>query len=275
MKSMLPSSNEIFDIFPADRVPIIINSPHSGQQIPDYIVKSMTPEGLRLPDTDLFVDELYSFAPHLGICLVRAKFSRYVVDLNRPLPGGAALYPGGRADSSVCPKHTFRGHPIYQENTVLKRAEIGYRVERFYKPYYDALELLIKNLLSRFSKVLLFDAHSISSELPDFPGFPFPDFILGNRHGKTCPQELLDIAADQLGSNNFSVSLNEPFQGGQITRYFGEWDPRVFSFQLEMSQGLYLDEITGQKSKDFDKVSILLRTLLERFSDYMIEVENQ
>ena len=61
-KSMLPSSNEIFDIFPADRVPIIINSPHSGQQIPDYIAELMTPESLKLPDTDLFVDDLYSFA---------------------------------------------------------------------------------------------------------------------------------------------------------------------------------------------------------------------
>ena len=134
---------------------------------------------------------------------------------------------------------------------------------------------MITNFLNRFSKILLFDAHSISSELPDFPSSPFPDFILGNRHGQTCPKELLDIAADQLGSNNFSVSLNEPFQGGQITRYFGEWNPRVYSFQLEMSQRLYLDEITGQKSNDFQKVSVLLQSLLERFSKYMIKVENQ
>ena len=56
MKFMLPSSNEIFDIFSADRVPIIINSPHSGQQIPDYMAKIMTPEALKLPDTDLFVE---------------------------------------------------------------------------------------------------------------------------------------------------------------------------------------------------------------------------
>ena len=272
---MLPSSNDIFDIFPANRVPIIINSPHSGQKIPDYIAKIMTPEGLQLPDTDLFVDELYSFAPDLGICLVRAKFSRYVVDLNRPLPGGDVLYPGQRVDSSVCPQRTFRGQAIYRDNISLDRAEIDYRIERFYKPYYDALKALITNLLNRFSKILLFDAHSISSELPDFPGSPFPDFILGNRHGQTCPQELLDIAADQLGSNNFSVSLNEPFQGGQITRYFGEWNPRVYSFQLEMSQRLYLDEITGQKSNDFQKVSVLLQSLLERFSKYMIKVENQ
>jgi len=272
---MLPSSNEIFDIFPADRVPIIINSPHSGQQIPDYIAELMTPESLKLPDTDLFVDDLYSFAPHLGICLVRAKFSRYVIDLNRPLPGGEALYPGQRKDSLVCPVKTFRGHSIYKKNGSPDVVEIDRRIERFYKPYYSALEALIKNLLNSFSRVLLFDAHSISSELPGFPGSPFPDFILGNRHGKTCPHELLNIAANQLRSNKFSVSLNEPFQGGQITKYFGEWNPRVYSFQLEMSQRLYLDEITGQKSRDFDKVSILLKSILEKFLEYMLEVENQ
>ena len=66
----------------------------------------------------------------------------------------------------------------------------------------------------------------------------------------------MNIAANLLRSNKFSVSLNEPFQGGQITKYFGEWDPRVYSFQLEMSQRLYLDEITGQKSRDFDDLGI-------------------
>ena len=55
----------IFSTFFRQTVPIIINSPHSGQKIPDDIAKIMTPEGLQLPDTDLFVDELYSFAPDL------------------------------------------------------------------------------------------------------------------------------------------------------------------------------------------------------------------
>lgn len=272
---MLPSSNEIFDIFPANRVPIIINSPHSGRQIPDYIAEMMTPEGLSLPDTDLFVDDLYSFAPSLGISLVRAKYSRYVVDLNRPLLGEAALYPGQRTDTSVCPLRTFRGHSIYKKNVCIENSELAHRIEQFYKPYYGALEILLKNLLHNFSRVLLFDAHSISSELPGFPGSPFPDFILGNRNGQTCPQELLNIGADVLSSSEFNVSINDPFQGGHITRYFGSWDPRVYSFQLEMSQSLYLDETTDKKSKNFDKVSVLLRSLVERFSDYMIEVENQ
>ena len=51
----------------------------------------------------------------------------------------------------------------------------------------------------------------------------------------------------------------------------------IKSLQLsaEMSQRLYLDEITGQKSNDFQKTSVLLQSLLERFSKYMIKVENQ
>ena len=133
-------------------MPIIINSPHSGQQIPDYIAELMTPESLKLPDTDLFVDDLYGFAPHLGICLVRAKFSRYVIDLNRPLPGREALYPAQRKDSSVCPVKTFEGHSIYQKNDSPDVVEIDRRIERFYKPYYSALETLIKNLLNSFSE---------------------------------------------------------------------------------------------------------------------------
>ena len=65
---MLPSSNDIFDIFPANRVPIIKYLHQWSVKITDYIIKIMTPkEGLQLPDTDLFVDELYSLAPDLGI----------------------------------------------------------------------------------------------------------------------------------------------------------------------------------------------------------------
>tara|TARA_Y100000589_G_C27164063_1_gene634022 strand:- start:1039 stop:1860 length:822 start_codon:yes stop_codon:yes gene_type:complete len=272
---MLPSSNEIFDVFPADGLPILISSPHSGQQVPDDISVMMTPEGSKLPDTDLFVNDLYSFAPKLGICLVSAKFSRYVIDLNRPLPNGEALYPGQRDDTPVCPMRTFCGNEIYLKEFNLNEAELSRRIQKFYTPYYQALELILENLLDSFPRVLLFDAHSIASKLPGFPGSPFPDFVLGNRQGQTCPEELLNIATDVLRSNDYSVSINEPFQGGQITRYFGEWNPRVYSFQLEMSQHLYLDETTRRKSKDFENVSDLLRSLIEEFADYMTQVESK
>ncbi len=271
---MLPSSNDIFDIFPADSLPLLINSPHSGQQIPQDISVKMTPDGLEMPDTDLFVDELYSFAPQLGICSLNAKLSRYVIDLNRPLPNGEVLYPGQRNDTPVCPLKTFRGKEIYRKEFSLSEAEVNRRIEKFYKPYYRVLKLLLENLLSRFPRVLLFDAHSIKSEIPGFQGSPFPDFTLGNRKGQTCPEALMNIAANILKSNNYSVAFNDPFQGGQITRYFGKWNPRVYSFQLEMSQSLYLDEASRRKSANFESISAVLRSLIERFSDYMIQAES-
>lgn len=68
----------------------------------------LTPTSRTLPDTDWRVDELYDFAGNLGATVLKANYSRYVADLNRP-PDGASLYPG-RLVTDVCPLELF----IYQ-----------------------------------------------------------------------------------------------------------------------------------------------------------------
>ncbi len=80
------SSMEIFKIIePATRkVPIIISVPHAGTYIPEDIKSKMNPVWSdKLDDTDWFIDKLYSFASDLGITIIKANYSRWVVDLNR------------------------------------------------------------------------------------------------------------------------------------------------------------------------------------------------
>jgi hypothetical protein len=47
----------------------------------------------------------------MGVTLVVATHSRYVVDLNRD-PGGRALYPGAD-NTELCPTRTFADEAIY------------------------------------------------------------------------------------------------------------------------------------------------------------------
>lgn len=266
---MLPSSNHLFNIFWDPRLPILINSPHSGTAIPNLIAQSMTSEGLSRQDTDLFVDELYDFAPSMGVGLMSANYSRYVVDLNRPLPGGEPLYPNQRSDTGVCPIETFRNQPIYLEDMNPSRAEVERRLALYYQPYYEALEQLLNHLLQYFPKVLLFDAHSIASDLPGFMDDAFPDFMPGNRKGQTCPQALMDVVVKTLQIKNYRVVCNSPFQGGHITRYFGQLNSRIYTIQLEMSQSLYLEQSTAQKSGHFDHIKTLLKQLVQNLADFM------
>jgi len=51
---------------------------------------------------DWFVHQLYDFAPSMGMTLIAAKYSRWVVDLNRD-PQSKPLYTDGRIITALCP----------------------------------------------------------------------------------------------------------------------------------------------------------------------------
>jgi N-formylglutamate amidohydrolase len=65
-------------------VPLVANLPHSGLFVPDDIAAQFTSEHLQaLPNSDWHLDQLYQSLPDLGITVIQATHSRYVVDLNR------------------------------------------------------------------------------------------------------------------------------------------------------------------------------------------------
>ena len=50
---------------------------HIGTQIPNHLLKDFNPKQLQLKDdTDWFLDQLYDFAPKLGITTIKATTSR-------------------------------------------------------------------------------------------------------------------------------------------------------------------------------------------------------
>src|ERR1700682_1271647 len=90
--------------------PLIVSMPHVGTRVPGEIGREFTPVARALTDTDWHVDRLYDFAPELGASLIAARYSRYVIDLNRP-PDDAALY-AGMTKTGLCPTHSFGGEPL-------------------------------------------------------------------------------------------------------------------------------------------------------------------
>ncbi|MEL6352083.1 MAG: N-formylglutamate amidohydrolase [Cyanobacteria bacterium J06627_28] len=67
-------------------LPIVANLPHSGLLVPQEIADSFTEHQRQtLPNSDWHLQQLYSFLPSLGITIMQANYSRYVVDLNRAL----------------------------------------------------------------------------------------------------------------------------------------------------------------------------------------------
>ncbi|HET9644539.1 MAG TPA: N-formylglutamate deformylase, partial [Burkholderiaceae bacterium] len=222
---------------------------------------------LRSEDTDWHLERLYAFARDMGASVLKARISRYVIDLNRP-PDDTPMYPGAQ-NTELCPTRFFTGEPLYREGHAPSPAEIAHRRSRYWQPYHDALLAEIDRLRERYGHVVVFDAHSIQSELPWLFEGRLPDLNLGTADGESCAPGLRHAAVHVLqGQTRFSHVVDGRFKGGYITRHYGRPHDRVHVLQLEKVQSLYMDERRGEGATfayDEEKAQALqplLRTLL-------------
>lgn len=225
------------------RVPVLLSVPHCGTVFPDEIKGEYDPELIAAPDdTDWYVDRLYGFAHSLGITMISAVFSRWVIDLNR-LPQGTPLYSDGRIITHLCPVTTFLGQPIYvDERTVVLPEEVERRTKAYFEPYHRKLGELLTELKAKFGKVLLWDCHSIRQHVPTIRNDRFPDLILGSAGGASASPLLIETALESLRKGECTVSHNHPFQGGYITRHYGKPSEGSHALQLEMTKINYMDD---------------------------------
>ncbi len=243
--------------------PLLISVPHDGIHVPSDILARMTPEGAALPDTDWHVAELYGFARELGASMLVANHSRYVVDLNRPATD-EALYEGQVA-TGLCPRRTFAGEDIY-EAAPPGDAEVTRRVESYWRPYHERITQTLTALRDKFGYALLWDAHSIASVVPRLFDGELPALNIGTNGGRSCMRDMESAIVAAAGQSDYSHVLNGRFQGGFITRHYGDPASDVHAVQLEIAQRVYMDEST--RVFDAPKASRLrdtLRHMLESF----------
>ncbi|MEX1001866.1 MAG: N-formylglutamate amidohydrolase [Crocinitomicaceae bacterium] len=250
-----------------EEVPIILSIPHSGTEFPDEVKDHYLPEQLQsLDDTDWFLHDLYHFAPSMGITVIHAKYSRWLIDLNRD-PASKPLYEDGRIITGLTPKQDFKGNPIYKTDCEPDQKEVDRRIELYYKPYYKKVRELLEARKEKFGKALLWDAHSIRQHVPTIRKTPFPEMILGNNDGKTADKKYIDITLKNL-SEGYQLSHNDPFKGGHITRYFGDPENQIHALQLERNKNLYMDDA---ERKFDEKKANRMREVLEFNFEQLIE----
>jgi N-formylglutamate deformylase len=253
------------------RVPIVVSVPHCGTQFPDEVNNQYVPEKMAQPDdTDWFVDRLYDFAPDLGITMISANLSRWVIDLNRD-PDSKPLYTDGRIVTALCPETDFLGDPIYR-NSGPDSHEVQRRLDTYYWPYYRQIEELLADLQKEFGQVLLWDCHSIRSLVPTIRPEPFPEMILGSADEKSASEALILTALSSLGEKGFQLQHNDPFKGGHITRYFGKPVEGRHALQLEMIKTLYMDD--SQKEYHIERagtVRKILRDTLQNLANQLLQ----
>ena len=179
---------EVFSFSEGD-TPLLISIPHDGRELAPGQAERMTPAGLGLTDTDWHVRRLYEFVGEMGASVIAANYSRYVVDLNRP-PSDEALYEG-QLSTGLCPRQTFAGDAIYRDEQGVTDSETESRQRAYWRPYHEKIVTTLAALKHEFGCALLWDAHSIASEVPRlFPG-RLHDLNLGTNDGESCAAEVI------------------------------------------------------------------------------------
>jgi N-formylglutamate deformylase len=221
------------------QAPILVSFPHSGTYVPPEFAVRMTEIAKTVPDTDWHVPRLYAFLDAMGASRIEATHSRYVTDLNRP-PDDQELY-AGQKKTGLVPAETFSGERIYLEARSPTDEEILAR-RKYWVPYHEALAQEIKRLKAIHGSVILWDAHSIASQVPSLFEGRLPDLNLGTFDGKSCDKDLAEASFEAAKASGFSAVLNGRFKGGYITRHYGAPKKGVHAIQLEMAQSIYMDE---------------------------------
>ncbi|WP_437887608.1 N-formylglutamate deformylase [Phytobacter sp. V91] len=251
-------------IFHRGTAPLFITMPHVGTAVPEDIAGRLTPEARTVPDTDWHIEKLYTFARELGASILQAKWSRYVVDLNRP-PTGESLYPG-QATTGLCPVNRFDGGDIYLSGYEPDPAEIARRRELYWQPWHDKLQDTLTELRAEFPRVVMWDAHSIRSVLPQFFSGILPDFNIGTNSGSSCDEQLeQQITQIAQQSTLFTAVNNGRYKGGYITRHYSDRQQGIHTLQMELTQSAYMHEVPPWEwdAKRAASMQKTLKTMLE------------
>jgi N-formylglutamate amidohydrolase len=61
----------------------------------------------------------------------------------------------------------------------------------------------------------------------------------------------------------FSVGNNRPYTGTIVPSVYYKKDRRVISLMIEVNRSLYMDEVSGTKTTDFDSTKIKIEGVLK------------
>ncbi len=244
--------------------PLLVSLPHVGTRIPEDLQPRYTERALQVEDTDWHLETLYGFVRDMGASLIVPQYSRYVIDLNRP-PENTPMYAGVN-NTELCPTRCFTGDGIYRAGQAPDDAEIRRRVQHYWQPYHQALEAELQRLRTAHGHAILFDGHSIKSELPWLFEGKLPDLNLGTANGSSSAPDLREALSKVLQQQNtFSQVVDGRFKGGHITRHYGRPSEGWHAVQLEMCWSTYMAE-TAPYAIDpvrAERIVPVLRALVE------------
>lgn len=264
----------------------LITSPHSGHYYPrDFIEKSkLDSQQLRLSE-DMHIDALLENVPKAGASLLTATYPRAYVDLNRePYELDASMFSDPLPDFvnkdstrvlgglGTIAKIVTERLEIYDRPLEFSEAE--QRIEKIYFPFHSCLKQQLEMARDFWGAAYLLDVHSMpSNAVRKFKGGKSGsiDFVLGNRHGRSCDADCYDLVYNFLTDAGYYVEKNKPYAGGYITEHYGKPSEGFHTLQLEVNRKLYMNETSYDLLDNSDKMKNLFSDLISALINKTLE----
>lgn len=254
--------------------PFVFSSPHSGRIYPpEFLALSkLDPQTLRRSE-DCYVDCLFQSVASIGAPLIRARFPRAYLDLNRepyeldpelvldPIPAHANTQSIRVAGGlGTVARIVSDGEEIYSER--LNLTDVLARIDQLYFPFHAELTGLIETTRDYFGYAVLMDCHSMPSAAMTPGGGARPDIVIGDRFGASADPRLTLLVRDEFQKRGFKVQMNRPYAGGYITEHHGRPSSGVHAIQLEINRGLYVNELTFAQTAGYAILEAALQDIV-------------
>jgi formiminoglutamase len=218
---------------------LIVSIPHAGTEIPELFQPALRSLWLARKDADWWLHELYDFSAAFDATIISTDISRTIIDVNRD-PSGVSLYPG-QATTDLCPVTSFDGEDLYHAG--MEPDGIAHRRTSYFEPYHTAIVEEISRLKSLHESIVLYDCHSIRSNIPRLFEGMLPNLNIGTNDGKSCKPVLTErLAGICAAATPFTHVVNGRFKGGYITRHHGDPANGVHAIQMELACRGYMRE---------------------------------
>ena len=247
--------------------PIILGQPHGGTFVPEAIFARLNAKGQELADTDWHISQLYDGLLD-GMTVVKSNIHRYVIDANRD-PAGVSLYPGQNTTTLV-PLTDFDGTEIWRDGQDPSVDEIESRRAAIHAPYHAALTEEIARVKARHGVAILYDCHSIRSNVPFLFEGQLPAFSIGTNSGATCGDRIeAAVRKISIAADGFDAVCNGRFKGGWTTRHYGQPERNEHAIQMELAQRTYMREAAPWTYQPdcADALRPHLKTILQTLND--------
>ena len=244
---------------------VVLHIPHSSKNIPkkykglfygdEYLINQ---ELIKM--TDSYTEDLFD----VGFEKIVFRKSRLICDVERFRD--EKKEPMSKKGMWIC---YTKDHNLLP----LKKCTKKHKEEmlRLYDDHHKCFEQLVEEKLKKYNKCIIIDCHSFSSRrltYETYKSIKRPDFCIGmnddegreivDRIISRIKEEKKEVYIDgEWVKKDYTISVNDPFSSAIKPMKFIN-DKRVISIMMEVNRYLYMDEVTGTKNGNFDRIKQLL-----------------